>query len=36
MKIIGAERPLFLVNSDGYMVPCQAMVKIVPNLYEGM
>jgi len=35
-KIIGIERIVFPVNKGGYLVPCTLMIKILPNLEEGI
>lgn len=35
-KIIGAERLVFPMTKAGYLVPCTLMVKILPNLEEGI
>jgi PAS domain S-box-containing protein len=35
-KLIGSERLVFPVNKQGYIVPCSLMVKILPNLDEGI
>jgi len=34
--IIGRERPIFAMNKSGYIVPCGLMIKVYPNLDEGI
>lgn len=35
-KVIGQERIVFPINKHGYMVPCSLMIKVLPNLDEGI
>lgn len=35
-RIIGVERVVFPINKRGYLVPCTLMIKILPNLEEGV
>ncbi|EGR28256.1 PAS domain S-box family protein [Ichthyophthirius multifiliis] len=35
-KAIGIERLITPVNKDGYLIPCILMIKILPNLDEGL
>lgn len=35
-KVIGAETLVFPISKDDYLVPCTLMVKILPNLDEGI
>ena len=35
-KVIGHERLVFPLNKDGYIVPCSLMIKVLPNLDEGI
>lgn len=35
-KIIGVERLLLSQNKGGYLVPCTLMIKVLPNLEEGI
>jgi len=35
-KVIGIERIVFPVNKNGYIVPCTLMIKVLPNLDEGI
>lgn len=35
-KVIGLERIIFPVDKSGYIVPCSLMIKILPNLDEGI
>jgi hypothetical protein len=35
-KVIGIERVVFPVNKSGYVVPCTLMIKVLPNLDEGI
>ena len=35
-KIIGLERLVLPQNKQGYLVPCTLMIKVLPNLDEGI
>lgn len=35
-KIIGIERTVLALNKSGYLVACSLMIKILPNLDEGI
>ena len=35
-KIIGLERVVLALNKSGYLVACTLMIKILPNLDEGI
>ena len=35
-KIIGLEKFVFPQNKQGYLVPCTLMIKVLPNLDEGI
>jgi len=35
-NVIGRERPVFPMNKAGYIVPCALMIKIYPNLEQGI
>jgi len=35
-SVIGKERPVFPMNKAGYIVPCALMIKIYPNLDQGI
>jgi len=35
-SVIGRERPVFPMNKAGYIVPCALMIKIYPNLDQGI
>ena len=35
-KVIGVERVVFPLNKEGYVVPCSLMIKVLPNLDEGI
>ena len=35
-SIIGKERRVMPINKAGYIVPCSLMIKILPNLDEGI
>jgi PAS domain S-box-containing protein len=35
-KIVGLERLIFPVNKNSYMVPCSLMIKVLPNLEDGI
>ncbi len=35
-NIIGIERIVLPINKGGYLVPCSLMIKILPNLDEGI
>ena len=35
-NIIGRERTVLPINRLGYLVPCTLMIKILPNLDEGI
>jgi len=35
-KVIGSERLVFPQNKQGYLVPCTLMIKVLPNLDEGI
>lgn len=34
--ILSSERTVFAVNKNGYLVPCKLLVKILPNLDNGI
>jgi len=33
---MGMERTVFPINKQGYMVPCSLMIKVLPNLDDGI
>lgn len=35
-KVIGQERILLAQNKNNYLVPCTLMIKVLPNLDEGI
>ena len=35
-RVIGMERVVFPQNKNGYLVPCTLMIKVLPNLNEGI
>lgn len=35
-RIIGKETQVYALNKDGYIVPSQLLLKILPNLDEGV
>jgi len=35
-NVIGRERPVFPMNKAGYIVPCALMIKVYPNLDQGI
>ena len=35
-KVVGLERMVFPLDKDGYIVPCSLMIKVLPNLDEGI
>ena len=35
-KVIGQERMLLAQNKNSYLVPCTLMIKVLPNLDEGI
>ena len=35
-RAIGIERLITPVNKDGFIIPCMLMIKILPNLEEGL
>lgn len=35
-KVIGTERLVLCQNKAGYLVPCTLMIKVLPNLDEGI
>lgn len=35
-KVIGLERVIFPNNKNGYLIPCSLMIKVLPNLDDGI
>ena len=35
-KVLGLERLVMALTKEGYIVPCTLMIKVLPNLNEGI